>query len=200
MTRQDSHQAIDDIMDWWHALFPREIDGRTVPGDNGGRARLRRAETVAQIVLEPQFHALCQLAPLTVKDNRIAVLAMTLPRIVPPTRSSNARFATVLGQTHDGKIPGPDEQARLSSMRFGTLLRTSDDANRFAAALRRAIAILDGAPFNARAFIPDLLWFSDTTRRDWTFQYYQTWQARRSAPDDAAPSDTTEPPLQEESA
>ena len=193
MTREGRDEVVNEILGWWHALYPRKIDGREIPGDSGARARLRRTQSINEAMLEPQFHVLYNIVRIDEKYlAKLAVLATTLPRLSSPDASGKPRFATLLGQTPGGDIPGEHDRARLSPLRFGNLLRAGNDPSRFAVALRRAIAILDGAPFNMRAFIRDVLWFTDETRRDWTFQYYQTWQARRgTSPNAGAPDANT---------
>ena len=117
-----------------------------------------------------------------VLEQKLAILALVLARV--ENTANYPTFADALGLTREGTIPTGDARPRLSPMRFSTLLRVSEDADEFARALRRALAILGDARFNVRRFIGDVLFFDDQTRRDWTFEYYHTRRAntRRKHP------------------
>ncbi|MDE2743050.1 MAG: type I-E CRISPR-associated protein Cse2/CasB [Gemmatimonadota bacterium] len=164
------------VEDWWKPLHSDH-------GDRGAKARLKRCKSVLDALLEPETHKL--IAKVHGKgyasETNLAVLALTLARVKPaeqPTRFP--KFATVLGHTRDNKIPKDNDPPRLSPMRFSALLRAGadKDKDRFAQALRRALAILGDTPFDMRRFVLDILFFNDqtqrNTQRNWTFEYYHT--------------------------
>ena len=145
-------------------------------GDRGTRARLKRCESAFDALLEPETHRLiASVHGNYVPEQKLAILALVLARV--ENTANYPTFADALGRTREGTIPTGDARPRLSPMRFSTLLRASEDADEFARALRRALAILGDARFNVRRFIGDILFFNDQTRRDWTFEYYHTRRA-----------------------
>ncbi len=158
---------------WWKPLHSDH-------GDRGARARLKRCKSVFDAFLEPETHKL--IAKVHGKgyasETNLAVLALTLARVKPAEQSARfPNFATVLGRTQGGNIPERDDRPRLSPMRFSALLKAGADKDRFAQALRRALAILGDTPFDVRRFVLDILFFNDQSRRDWTFEYYHTRRA-----------------------
>ena len=161
-------------------------------GDRGARARLKRCESVFDALLEPETHRL--IASVHEKattdyapEQKLAILALVLARVENTDRRFS--FADALGRsTLDGAIPkNKEDRPRLSPMRFSGLLRAGgallkagadiDELDRFARALRRALAILGDTPFDVRRFIGDVLFFDDQTRQKWTFEYYHTRRA-----------------------
>ncbi|WP_319772224.1 type I-E CRISPR-associated protein Cse2/CasB [Breoghania sp.] len=197
LAREDE-TAMTAIIGWWRMLHP-DADGSG--GDRAGRARLRRATSPLDALLEPETHALiARFAaaaggrwPKGKKESatlemRLAVLALALAQI-EPNQTSAERFASAVGRTPDGRYPGKDDRRRLSPARFGALLRASDDPETFARLLRRALRVLRQVPFSVPQFIRDILAFDDEVRRDWTFQYHHT---RRDADEFAETGDALE--------
>ena len=172
--QQNPTSAIVSAVDgWWQSLHSEH-------GDRGGRARLRRCNSVLDALLEPETHRL--IARVHEKataghalEQKLPVLALILARVKLSERAAHLLpFAETLGRTRDGSIPKDDARPRLSPMRFSTLLRAGEDADEFARALRRALAILGDTPFNVPRFIGDVLFFNDQTKQRWTFEYYHT--------------------------
>ena len=144
------------------------------------RARLKRAAAVFDALLLSETLDLIKAvraealqAPSGDFEQRLVVLAMTLPWIAPGTSAS---FARALGQTAAGRAPVGDERPRLSPARFGALLRAarSRDWDGLARALRRASAILGEARIDAAALIGDVLFLNDAALRRWSYDYWQT--------------------------
>ncbi len=144
------------------------------------RARLRRATSVFDALLLSEtldlikaVRAKAALAPSGDFEQRLVVLAMTLPQIKAETGTS---FARALGQTAAGRAPVGDERPRFSPARFGALLRAarSRDWDALARALRRASAILEDARVDAVGLVGDLLFLDDAVLRRWTYDYWQT--------------------------
>ncbi len=145
-------------------------------------ARLRRAPSVLDALLLEETLDLIRAAretepkpPVRDFDQRLVVLAMTLPRIADESKTSLAR---ALGQTSSGRTPAGEERPRISPARFGALVRAARARNwdGFARALRRAIMILGGAPIDVAGLVRDVLLLNDATLRRWTYDYWQTLQ------------------------
>ena len=163
------NSLLNAVESWWQWLHSDY-------GDRGARARLKRCESVFDALLEPETHRLiASVHGNYVPEQKLAILALSLARV--ENTANYPTFADALGLTREGTIPTGDTRPRLSPMRFSTLLRASEDADEFARALRRALAILGDARFNVRRFIGDVLFFDDQTRRAWTFEYYHTRRA-----------------------
>ena len=166
MQRNSLLNAVESWRQWLHSDH----------GDRGARARLKRCESVFDALLEPETHRLiASVHGNYVPEQKLAILALVLARV--ENTANYPTFADALGLTREGTIPTGDARPRLSPMRFSTLLRASEDADEFARALRRALAVLGDARFNVRRFIGDVLFFDDQTRQRWTFEYYHTRRA-----------------------
>lgn len=144
------------------------------------RARLKRAASVFDALLLSEtldlvktVRAKAPQAPSGDFEQRLVVLAMTLPWIASETGVS---FARALGQTAAGRAPVGEERPRLSPARFGALLRAarSRDWDGLARGLRRASAILGEARVDAAALVRDVLFLNDAVLRRWTYDYWQT--------------------------
>lgn len=178
-------QSVGAALSWWRGLFPGNDDGKGAArdGDAAARARLRRCNTVFDVLMEPSTHALLRAVRATGLsfrglEHRLALLAATLAR-VPPTGRGGAAFATLLGTTEDGRFPDrkKGERPRLSELRFSALVRSlaaADDPDRALRSLRRVLPMLGGSPFDGGGFVRDLLLLSDDTQRRWVFAYWQT--------------------------
>lgn len=183
---QHNSPTVNAVVNWWKLLHADH-------GDRGARARLKRCESVFDALLEPETHKLIAGVHENgyVSEKNLAVLALTLARVKPSEKLARfPNFATVLGHTQEDKIPTGDARPRLSSMRFSALLRAGADKDRFAQALRRALAILGDKPFNVRRFVRDILFFNDQTRQQWTFEYYHT--RRADTTEDTQPQEETQ--------
>ena len=186
---QHDSPTVNAVVNWWKLLHADH-------GDRGARARLKRCESVFDALLEPETHRLIASVHENgyVSEKNLAVLALALARVKPAEKIARfPNFSTVLGHTQEDKIPTGDARPRLSSMRFSALLRASadkDNKDRFALALRRALAILGDKPFNVRRFVRDVLFFNDQTRQQWTFEYYHT--RRADTPENTQPQEETQ--------
>ncbi len=188
MTPATEKDGVSAIVEWWLALHPKDNGPNdNGPSDNGrdgdraARAQLRRADSVLAALVLPQTQFLLQKAhqnglPRS-KDDAVILLAIVLAHAKPghPDRL----FAQALGQTKDDVSPNGEEgRQRLSSLRFGALMQTmdGDDIHAKIRALRRSMLVLKDRSFNMKAFIGDILYFNDQTKRNWTYQYWQTWR------------------------
>ena len=144
------------------------------------RARLRRASSVFDALLIEETLDLIKAVrdaaaqpPRGDFEQRLVVLAMTLPYIATATGTP---FARALGQTAAGRAPAGDERPRLSPARFGAIVRAAraHDGDALARALRRALAILGEANIDAAGLIRDVLFLNDAALRRWTYDYWQS--------------------------
>jgi hypothetical protein len=172
----DPSPAIAAVLKWRSALQAETGAARAAS------ARLRRAPSVLDaLLLEATLdliRAAHQAGPKTVVqdfDQRLVVLAMTLPRISGESKTSLAR---ALGRTSAGRAPTGEERPRLSPARFGALVRAARARNwdSFARALRRALEILGDAPIDVASLVRDVLFLDDATLRRWAYDYWQTLQ------------------------
>jgi CRISPR type I-E-associated protein CasB/Cse2 len=199
-----SEKLLNAILAWHAELFPRASDTTDLPdwrGDPGARARLRRCNNVFDALLVPETHELIRRGHAWADgqgfaDARLAVLAMTLPRLLP---GKGPPFARLLG-AYDGRSPDRDkgERPRLSPARFAAMMRAAEqgDLNAFARALRRALRALNlksetAAQMDVRRFAGDILFMSDAVRQRWAFDYWHT--NRAAAGQDADPKLETMP-------
>lgn len=171
MQHERNSPIVTAVVDWWQSLHSDH-------GDRGARARLKRCGSVLDALLEPETHSL--IARVHEKataghalEQKLALLALILARVKLSEKTAHS-FAGTLGLTREDDVPKGDARPRLSPMRFSTLLRVGEDADEFARALRRALAIQGDTPFNVRRFIGDVLFFNDQVRQRWTFEYYHT--------------------------
>ena len=116
-------EAIQKWFDWLHD-----------EGQRGERARLRRCESLDEILLQPAFYRLCLAVPRFQEHDLegLATAAGLLAMVKNPTRES---FPKLLGK-------GKDKPA-LSELRFQRLL-TADNPDDFFKTMRRALAHIDG--------------------------------------------------------
>lgn len=159
---------------WWRSLQPYLSDGRRNPAaDRGALADLRRA-SVVQAMDHPAthglFHALGYARPRDI--TRAALCAAVLASV----RENDARL-------HPARALGPassdaPETAVMSPLRFRRLMEAMEPEDRLIA-LRRAV-MLAGRTLHVRFLAGACLAWSDRTRRDWIFQYYN---AGFAAPD-----------------
>lgn len=180
------------VAEWWRALHPRE-DG--TGGDRAATARLRRAESLHQVMAVPEamrlYRTLCDaLARERLSESEaggVAILAGVLATVKPGRPETT--FATMLGRNADGKQLGQHERPLFSSQRFAALIRAEDPEERLRH-LRRAASHFGRSSFNVARFAEDILWWNDTTRGRWIFEYYQEGRAAPAA-DDTEPQEGT---------
>lgn len=176
----DYDKAAEAVGLWWRKLQPDPDRG--YEGNRAVLARLRRAGSVAEALVDPATIALLRdIAEATGQPvgakvwwvSPAAVLAGTLAHLRIHGRRP---MAEVLGQ-QDGK----DAPRRYSEMRFTRLIRAESDTERFTQLGRAARRLrADQAAVDVRRLARDVfrLWrHPDDVRKDWTFQYYQLGNA-----------------------
>ena len=124
---EDCHR----LMSWWEALKEKR----------GDRARLRRAETPADVLLTDAFFRFLQQMPAAWADTErllsSAVIAATLAHVMEPR----------VGETFAAQLAAPKEggkRARMSELRFQRLQK-SRDPEEFFMRLLRAIRLADSS-------------------------------------------------------
>ena len=140
-------------LDWWNALQPAP------------RARLRRATTPLEALMVGASYDLARRLRRDRNDwQALGTLAATLAHV----RTHDPRpTATIFGQMSG---TGEGARRRVSELRFRRLIQANDWNERMAA-LRRAIALVDGRG-NVVDLASSLLWWNDRTRADWMFAYF----------------------------
>jgi CRISPR system Cascade subunit CasB len=187
-----SHEA-SAARAWWASLQPQAGDGRVRPGDRAALARLRRAASIIEAMVEPATADLHRRMGLITKSHspqRSALLAAVLAHV----RSDNpaTTVAGAIGKARGGGASTP----LISPLRFKRLVaaREPDDV---LVVFRRLAAILDHTA-NVGDLARLLLTFTDPDERHadiarvcFAFDYHG---ARQYAPDtdDARKTATTE--------
>lgn len=184
---ENGQRAVGPVVaGWWRRLHP-DASGRG--GDRGALARLRRAASPQEALLEGsvvQLHGeVCKaLARDRLPEHQIEALA-TLAGVLAAVRPGDGagggaapRFAAALGKN-------TGDRALMSPQRFTALLRAADWGERMRH-LRRAVALLGNVRVDVVRFADDLFHWDDGTRRRWVFDYYQQ-----------APAESGEPQTQE---
>mgnify|MGYP006282298183 FL=1 len=164
------------VLSWWSThLAADRSDARALS------ARLRRATAPSQVLSEAAVHVL--LTRLR-SEARLGEAVLRDPvRIY--------RLVTVLAHvmTHTPKTPlfalagrrasrGPDRLV-LSHLRFQKVLMARPEE--LATTLRRVLAMTEGRA-NVAALARDLIFFDDSTRQRWCFDYFQSSAAIPQTP------------------
>lgn len=148
------------FLTWWRACLRPEEDTSAA---RALRARLRRADSVVDVLAEAEVHKLAATVPfLRQRPDILADIVCTLALVKTYTP---ARLARQLG-------PGQSEQRALSKARFEKLMRASRGELR--AALRRALPMTDYG-CNIEFLAHDIInWDIEDTRQRWWFDYFHT--------------------------
>lgn len=161
---------------WWRkTLRPAEDNSAA----RALRARLRRSDNALDALAQPQVHDL--VAELPWLRHRPLALVRTVQVLAQVERNEPRSLARVLGA---GDPPA------MSQARFERLIRS--DAADLSRALRRAVALTDGAA-NVGALGRDVVnWdgdHGDDIRRDWYFDYFNAARPVRDAATDPTTKD-----------
>jgi CRISPR system Cascade subunit CasB len=140
----------------WHAALIH---------DRGGRAELKRARTVTEIIQSPAFHRLAfMLRPRSQFDSasleRVGVLAGLLAQV--DSHDGRKRMAV---QMATGKGGGP----AVSDLRFRRLLQR--EWHELPDTMRRIIHML-GRKVNLLDLSRAVWYWGDAVKRDWAFTYF----------------------------
>ncbi len=153
---------------WWRTLQPDSE--RRFPGDRATLARLRRAATVNDAMMDPAAIDLFRRIGATHPDDlpRIALLAVVLAHVREDMQEGSV--ARRLGPDY----PEAPDTALMSPLRFRRLLEagTPDEQliafRRMVALARNKLPVLDLAR--------SLLEWDEARRRRWTYEYWNAGQ------------------------
>jgi len=138
--------------------------------DRGGRARLRRASSPAEVAYEPAYHHLLRaLVPDLEPDDvplRAALAAVAGLAARVEEHVASAKLATQMGTPADKRAGSPP----VSEPRFRRLLTLDDPAERFSH-LARIVDLL-GRRVNLLSLADAAYRWDATTRQQWAYDYY----------------------------
>lgn len=178
MTETTQQSGADIAFDWWRRLNPL---GGVQPGSHkAALARLRRASTPIEVLLEPE--ALRLVARLPFSSKKAAVLAGVLALV---RETDDKSIASAIGR----RSLDDEQSAVMSEGRFRRLLQSRDEE--LLEAMRRLVRLLKG-----RANVIDLskaiLYWGDSTKQRWIFDYYNVATGGPSRTDAAPPPASTQ--------
>ncbi len=168
MTSEQTSRGGQIAYEWWRALHPS--DGRQSGSSRAAMARLRRAATPVDVMLEPEAMRLMTRLPHSRKD-RVAILAGVLAWV---READDTRVARAIGRS----ALEDDQSALVSESRFRRLLQSQPDE--LLSSMRRLVHQMKG-----RANVADLadaiLYWGDSVKEKWIFDYYCVASATPSA-------------------
>lgn len=155
---------------WW-----ADLSGKTggKKENRGALANLRRCRTPVDALMVPATFNLMQRLPKSNKD-RVAVLAVVLAHI---RDDSNTHIARSIGLDPNNK----DKPALLSEGRFRRLLQTREN-DELLTNMVRLVRHMKGTA-NVEDMAKTILYWGDTTRQRWAFDYYNAGHATPKAND-----------------
>ena len=144
---------------WWRSLNP--LDARQSGSSRAAVAKLRRAATPVDVMLEPEALRLITMLPHSPRD-RVAILAGVLAWV---READETRVARAIGRT----ALDDEQSALVSESRFRRLLQSRPDE--LLGPMRRLVRQMKG-----RANVGDLanaiLFWEDSVKKKWIFDYY----------------------------
>lgn len=172
---------LDAARAWWQALQPTRPDGTPNPeSDRGALARLRRAESLAEAMAEGATLRLYTGLGLPREEAerwlpRVAVLAHVLAHVradEPPGENGWRRSAIAAV----GRRSMEDrDSAALKPIRFRRLL-AAREPEELMREMRRLVALADRR-LNIADLTRAILYWDDTTRTRWAFDYHAAGMA-----------------------
>ena len=160
MTDSHDRSAASIACEWWKAL--RRPEGVPSGRQRAALARLRRAATPLEVMLEPE--ALRLIARLRDRHNpdRVAALIGVLAFV---RNTDDRRVACVVGR----KSLDDERPPLLSEGRFRRLLQMSHDE--LMGPMRRLVH-LAGGTINVQDLSDAVLYWGDSVKKRWIFDYY----------------------------
>ena len=162
MSQEDKKSPQEVAVKWWDELTDEKM-GQS----RAYRAQLRRASTVNEALMHPFTHVLHQrIVEETRVDLRhrpevLGALAMILAHVKESSKSTPT-LARLMGQGSD--------TPKVSGLRFQRIIRAKSVVD-LAPMLRRVLPLVDHL-CNVYALSGDLIYWSERTRQDWCFHYY----------------------------
>lgn len=148
------------------------------PGDKATLARLRRAATPLEALVEQQAIRLAEKLGITPDEphnlERVGIIAAVLAHV--KTHDASRKNARALGP-----LKKADENPIMSTLRFRALLsaKAPDDLLR---EMRRAISLMRNTA-NVASLASDIYFWGDNTRVNWSYHYWQEEPPVSAAPD-----------------
>ena len=150
---------------WWRELTEKDSAGRlTLGARRAALARLRRATTPLEVIMEPE--ALRLIARLPGAGDPYRERAAILAGVLATVREEDSRpVARALGRDALDEV----DSACMSEARFRRLLQTDDDA--LMEAMRRIVR-LAGGKVDVYDLSFAILHWGDRVKKRWIFRYY----------------------------
>lgn len=176
MTQKQASSGGSIAYEWWRRLNP--LDGSHSGASRAALARMRRAATPTQVLLEPEALRLITMLPQSRKD-RVAILAGVLAFV---REVDEPRIARAIGRTS----LDDEQSAKLSEARFRRLLQSQP--SELMDPLRRLVRQMKGR-VNVGDLADAILYWGDGVKKKWIFDYYGVALA---APSAASTTDSTQ--------
>lgn len=144
------------VLRWWEGLKENK----------GGRAMLRRAHSLSEVLFVPAYHDLLRRLKKTgwYSETRVALIAGVLAHV--KDHDPSAVFAAQLAAPKEGR-----DNPRFSDKRFRRLVQNQTHDELFNPVIR-AVRQIDGRA-NVADLANGLYWWNDRVRREWIFAYYE---------------------------
>ncbi len=147
---------------WWRGLA-QSNDGKPAPGSRAALAKLRRAGSPLEVMMEPDALRLIQWLQGFDAD-RVAVVAGVLAYV---REDVDARIIRIVGRNS----LEDEMSAMLSESRFRRLLQTPPDNLLLLEAMRRLVRLAKKA--NVANLAESILYWGDRRKKQWIFDYYR---------------------------
>lgn len=155
------HPDSQALTEWWKSL----------EGDPGGRACLRRSRSPDEVAFCPKYHDLLR----RLRAAGYAVGPGVAQRVAPVAglaahvKETNSKLALAQQMATPGKN---QDKARVSGLRFRRLLEKREAGDLYLP-LMRAVKMLDGN-CNLLDLAKSVYRWNDKTRMEWATRYYET--------------------------
>ena len=170
MSKRDDVDYGTVATQWWRGLVPADSAKPVLGWKRAALARLRRADSPLEVMMEPYALRLVQrMSAFRAAPDRVAVLAGILAVVRKDVRDPIARLL--------GRRSLDDETATLSEGRFRRLLQTP--TNDLLDPMRRLVRLAQGE-VNVRDLAVSVLYWGEPTKKRWIFDYYGASFAGRS--------------------
>ena len=168
MTETERRDGAAIATEWWRALVSEDPGRRTTQGARrAALARLRRAATPIEVMQEPEALRLIRRLPRD--PERVAMLAGILAHV---RESDDQRIVRAIGRESFD-----EDKAIMSEARFRRLLQTP--GNELMDPLRRLVRLTKGKA-NVRDLSFSVLYWGDSVKKRWIFDYYGVSDSLRS--------------------
>jgi CRISPR system Cascade subunit CasB len=149
------------LQQWWTDLQER----------NGDRAELRRAETVADVILLPAFHRACvRFKPFFKEDEQWEVRLAAVLGLMAHIRHTHPEQALALQMAGSPPV--------VSELRFRRLIQR-DRADLYVSMIR--VLRMLGNKANLHDVANSVYYWGDKVKRDWAFAYFPNTPEKTSA-------------------